>query len=926
MNKKWRRIVWLAMVVLLTVPLVSAQAATGPNCLQLTGSVSISPNNPTEVDLREAINLNFSIYPGGSYTETKPRAPVNLVLVLDQSQSMAWGMNSDSNPGRNEKSRLIVLQDSAKSLVDSLNKLKDGSGQPYHDQVGIVTFSDNKDKATAVSGLVDVSTTANATNLKTSISNIQANGSTLISAGIDMARTMLTDSTGKFKPNSFIVLVTDGSARYYNPANETKARQEALTSAGKLKNADGTFGIRAYTIALGPSGVDHDLLVSISTTSGGQKYNATDASQLTSVFTQIQQIIAKESTITNVTLTMDLPAGFVLANNSNPNVTLVDGKLSIKLDDIPYPYTVSSISVPIAIKQTATSGSWTLSNADLDYFNACKSDDSTLIPINKTITVLNTPTVTDRWGNVYELNRFDDVTRYKLGDFNSPQWKFSKPSTLGSYEPVNFNATTLFKNDTTNHSQVHIEYSNGTSNKGEANIDLTPKAPSNLTIKDANNATISDSNWKKGPATYTASYSSSSSSVQSNLDTVAVKKGSTNSTASVTKVNEDFYANYIAGFQYQINTGGTSWNTGPISQSGSYTVYVRGATAAITGDPNNWIGGATKSQAIKLDIDPPNEIPLATAFSQTYGQYVYTLGLFSDAPNGSGLTQSNNKDYVQQYKNGSATSQPKRYENESFNIATADAKNKIYKFRLTDGVGWYKEKLIDFWPMDDTPPLATLEAPPTTKMASKVINVTVSDPDSYIKVAEVYLDCNPKYASCTKTKGDDFTGSGKTMPSNTSYTITLTTGWHQIITKVTNGDDDVTWAEQYYLINPGPSGSIKTDYDPRKTSTTPVIAWVEFDEVIVAGKPFTMLDRTQTNGLSTDSIGYPIKVTRLDYKIQSNSTAPQPSNVSTNLGAKKFRVKSEGNNYVFVMLTDTNGNTFVTPYKLIKIKYNQQRY
>ncbi|MBO9609397.1 MAG: VWA domain-containing protein, partial [Paenibacillaceae bacterium] len=370
-----KKLVVLLFVAMMAVPALVAQGAGStpvPTCLTVTGTAAASP---TTVDVEEPIVLTYTLTPGGSYTQVVTRSAANLVMVLDESGSM----NFTDDSGRNPPTRMSILKTSAKSLIDQLKTVN------LHDKAGLVKFDTTASK---LQDLIDATTTSGANTLKTKIDSLNPDGGTNIEHGLRLANTMLTGMS-----NPYVILVTDGYATHYTNSSgsgvesTSKAKSLALTAADQLAAAK----VPVYTVALGKAGssdVDHTLLTNIAAKTGGKKYDASNTTELTQVFTKIQQEIAKQSTIKTIAIRQPLPAGFTLAYDVYQGAYIEEATntLVIPVDDISYPYTIANTIVKVNIMKTGEGGTFKLGNAELSYKNACGSIASTSIALNANVT------------------------------------------------------------------------------------------------------------------------------------------------------------------------------------------------------------------------------------------------------------------------------------------------------------------------------------------------------------------------------------------------------------------------------------------------------------------------------------------------------------------------------------------------------------
>lgn len=690
-----KKLVVLLFVAMMAIPALVAQGAGStpvPTCLTVTGTAAATP---TTVDVDEPIALTYTLTPGGSYTQVVTRSAVNLVMVLDESGSMS--VKDDGYT-----SRMNVLKASAKSLIDQLKTVN------LHDKVGLVKFDTTASK---LQDLIDATTTSGASTLKTKIDSLNPDGGTNIEHGLRLANTMLSGLS-----NPYVILVTDGYATHYTNSDGrgteslSKAKSLALTAADQLAAAK----VPVYTVALGKAGsddVDHTLLTNIASKTGGKKYDASNTTELTQVFTTIQQEIAKQSTIKTIAIRQPLPAGFTLADDAYPDAYIEEGTntLVIPVSDIAYPYTIANKVVKVNIKKTGEGGSFKLGNAELSYKNACDSIASTPIALNANVTVYNKVTVADKYGNIYEGNRFGDVTRFRAGD-GEPQWKV--PGPYSGYRVTGIALTDA------DHTQLRVDWKNSSNSGKSGNWDLTPTTPSSskYVIKDAKGSSITSAwDWSKGPATIQLSGSTF---------TKLPDYGSVN------LLNDDFGSRY-AYYQFRIASVPKykDWTTidanTKIDASGSFQVDVRAGTQAISGqlETKDVFYSGILSKTIKLDSTPP-DVTVTKQFTPTYKSFKFTANV-SDGQSG--------VDEAWLLKSGSKVQNLET--NPVFYAAKDDVVSGKYTIEVTDKVGNKTTMKVDP-PEDPTGPVFMMTGPTLENdVTDRFFTILVTENESYVGVA-----------------------------------------------------------------------------------------------------------------------------------------------------------------------------------------------
>jgi len=558
----------LAMTLIGVVP--SGAAAADPSCtphFQLTGTAVVEKSS---VASDETVRITYTLTPSGSPPPPRPsRQPADIALVLDVSGSMNYGVYNQ-RPQTGEDTRLLALKKASKRLLDKIQAANAG------DRVGLIKFS--------TTASVESQLTTNYGDIRNKINNFYANGYTNIDHGLTLAEEMLRNSPQNRM--RVAILLTDGYANYYTDNkdgkakyDESKARQEALADADSMKNRN----IVVYTIALAQPGsqeVDLNLLQQIAQKTGGKMYQAGDTSELESVFEAITEEIQSNGTITSTVVRQPLPNGFSLSGDNPSTVRLENGVVVIDvLGSFVYPFGPGSEkTVTVSLTPPPGSGNYTLTDAVVRYLDDCGQVREVNIKLGASVQVY--VRAVDRYGNTYVGEADGTVTRYRAGD-GAAQWRIPASGT-GGVRDIWFEDADPgdgIADDTI----VAVRYHNGDVKRWT----LTPTAPS-LQLTDGAGGQILSSGWHLGPGKVTAI------------------SGSAGRLPPETQyLNEDFRANYIAGYQYRINGGvWTNWMPGrPVAlPDGSVTVEARAVTNAIAGFP---IGGNAYRQTVLLDSTPP---------------------------------------------------------------------------------------------------------------------------------------------------------------------------------------------------------------------------------------------------------------------------------------------------------------------------------
>ncbi len=162
-------------------------------------------------------------------TEVAGTAPLDIVLVLDQSGSMA-------DPFSQGETRRQALQNAARGFVDSV---RDNGGANH--RIGIVTFDNNAE--TLGQGFTAVSSEG-AEQLKTSIDWLSADGATRVDRGLKEANDLL--NSARSDAQKIVIVFTDGDPTSGN-SFENEVAADAINTAYTIKQDKGAT---IYTIGI----------------------------------------------------------------------------------------------------------------------------------------------------------------------------------------------------------------------------------------------------------------------------------------------------------------------------------------------------------------------------------------------------------------------------------------------------------------------------------------------------------------------------------------------------------------------------------------------------------------------------------------------------------------------------------------------------
>ena len=245
-----------------------------------TASVSFGPGSQV---LATSANSNFdenviaSTQP--AYVQiNKPQltcgtSPTDVLMIMDRSGSMNFA------GGGSGGTRIQEAKSAANNFLDILI-----AGN--NNQSGLVTYSS--------AGTLNKALTADIASVKTAVSSVTAEGGTCIECGILTANQEIAAKKRSNVKNA-VILLTDGIANriqgYPVDVNASTAEQKALDAAKAGHQNNNTI---YFTIGLGDE-VNSDFLRKLAEDSGGQYYYSPNTDQLSTIYTQISEILARGS-------------------------------------------------------------------------------------------------------------------------------------------------------------------------------------------------------------------------------------------------------------------------------------------------------------------------------------------------------------------------------------------------------------------------------------------------------------------------------------------------------------------------------------------------------------------------------------------------------------------------------------------------------
>lgn len=247
--------------------------STGSDTQNLTHEKYVTKNDDGTYDLSLTVK-------GAKGSESNP-VPVNVLLILDRSRSMAQYIDGKTT-------RLAKVQEVATSLVNNLSTYAN-----LNVQYGLVSF--NK------SGSCDLNWTGETSTVIAKIKDETMSTGTNYQAGIYQAKQLLTSQ--RAGAQTYVIFLTDGEPNYYgttSPESTQYASTAIYHAKSELANMTGTA---FYCIGVLDSMTNLNQLVTGATGfKTAQAMQANSASALETVFKEIEAQIT-EFRCSNVTVT-----------------------------------------------------------------------------------------------------------------------------------------------------------------------------------------------------------------------------------------------------------------------------------------------------------------------------------------------------------------------------------------------------------------------------------------------------------------------------------------------------------------------------------------------------------------------------------------------------------------------------------------------
>ena len=243
--KKRMLAMMMAIVMVMTLLPTSALAAGGVGEPSETNSGAVFSKTATQ-DADGNVKITLEAWATGQTVETTKQQPLDIVLVLDQSGSMAYNFAGNSTR-KNEDRRQYAMKNAVNGFID---KVAENYTADAAHRISIVTFNDNASPLEDWTSVDETGKTA----LRTAVDGLPTtpSGATNVAAGMTQAQTQLSNAQKDHK--KVVVVFTDGVPTTQSDFS-TKVATDAIATAKVLKD-DQT---EIYTIGIF-NGVNADQL------------------------------------------------------------------------------------------------------------------------------------------------------------------------------------------------------------------------------------------------------------------------------------------------------------------------------------------------------------------------------------------------------------------------------------------------------------------------------------------------------------------------------------------------------------------------------------------------------------------------------------------------------------------------------------------
>lgn len=203
--------------------------------------------------------VHLEAYTTGTVTTSTTTKPCDIVLVLDQSGSMADDFNGNT-ANKETGTRQYAMKQAVNTFIDNVATKAKDEGVEHRiaivkfagdstNTVGDDTYKDGRYRynySQVVKELTAVNDAngANATTLKTAVNQLQAKGGTQTQNGLNHAQRLLSSVDSARDSSKVVIVFTDGMPG--NSGFDAKVATSAIASAKSMKDA----GVTVYTVGI----------------------------------------------------------------------------------------------------------------------------------------------------------------------------------------------------------------------------------------------------------------------------------------------------------------------------------------------------------------------------------------------------------------------------------------------------------------------------------------------------------------------------------------------------------------------------------------------------------------------------------------------------------------------------------------------------
>lgn len=203
--------------------------------------------------------VHLEAYTTGTVTTSTTTKPCDIVLVLDQSGSMADDFNGNT-ANKEADTRQYAMKQAVNTFIDNVATKAKDEGVEHRiaivkfagdstNTVGDTTYQDGRYRynySQVVKELTAVNDAngANVTTLKTAVNQLQAKGGTQTQNGLNHAQRLLSSVDSARDSSKVVIVFTDGMPG--NSGFDAKVATSAIASAKSMKDA----GVTVYTVGI----------------------------------------------------------------------------------------------------------------------------------------------------------------------------------------------------------------------------------------------------------------------------------------------------------------------------------------------------------------------------------------------------------------------------------------------------------------------------------------------------------------------------------------------------------------------------------------------------------------------------------------------------------------------------------------------------